>query len=71
MKAAFTKEQKNAKLYDMHIAPLKVKLAERLQSSSTTNYDNLTDLAKKIYHQIEVEYGRAIEYKSKKYKIML
>lgn len=70
-KAAFTKEQKNAILYAQHIAPLKAELAEKLQSSFTTNYENLTDLAKKIYHQIEAGYNSVIEYKAKKYKIAI
>jgi hypothetical protein len=71
LKAAFTKEQKNKKLYDLHIAPIKEQLCTRLENTFTTNYDNLTDLAKKIHHQIESEYNRAIEVKAKKHKILL
>lgn len=69
--AAFKKEQKNKKLYDLHIAPLKAQLATRLENAFTTNYENLTELAKKIYHQIESEYNRVIDAKAKKYKIAL
>ena len=71
MKATFTKEQKNKKLYDLHIAPIKEQLSARLENAFTTNYENLTDLAKKIYHQIEGDYNRVIENKAKKYKIAL
>jgi hypothetical protein len=71
LKAIFTKEQKNIKLYDLHIAPIKKQLCTRLENTFTTNYDNLTDLAKKIYHQIESEYNRVIEAKAKKHKIQL
>lgn len=70
-KAKFTKEQKNAKLYNMHIAPLKAEMADRLQNGFTTNYENLTELAKKVYHQIESEYNRCIELRAKKYKIAI
>jgi hypothetical protein len=71
LKAAFTKEQKNKKLYDLHITPIKLQLSTRLENAFTTNYENLTDLAKKIYHQIEADYNRVIEAKAKKYKITL
>lgn len=70
-KAAFNKEQKNKKLYDLHIAPLKKELAERLENSFTTNYANLTDVAKKVYHDIELNYTKCIELRAKKYKISL
>ncbi len=71
LKATFTKEQKNKKLYDLHITPIKEQLATRLENAFTTNYENLTELAKKIYHQIESDYNRVIEAKAKKYKIAL
>lgn len=70
-KAKFTKEQKNKKLYDLHIAPLKAQLSDRLDNAFTTTYENLTDLAKKIYHQIESDYNRVIEAKAKQYKIAI
>ncbi len=70
-KDKFTKAQKNKKLYDLHIAPLKAQLQERLTAGFTTDYDNLTDLAKRLYNNIESEYNRVIEVKAKKYKIAL
>jgi hypothetical protein len=71
LKAVFTKKQKNKKLYDLHITPIKLQLSTRLENAFTTNYENLTDLAKKIHHQIEADYNRVIEAKAKKYKIAL
>lgn len=71
-KQAFTKEQKNQKLYDMHIAPLKVQLSERLNNAFTiTDFDQLTGVAKKCYDQIVRGYELCIEAKAKKYKISL
>lgn len=70
-KATFTKEQKNAKLYDIHIAPLKAQMNERLDNAFNCSYENLTNLAKKLYHQIEAGYNNAIENKAKKYKISI
>ena len=71
LKLSFTKEQKNKKLYNLHIAPIKQRLSDCLKKTFTTNCENLTDLAKKIYHQIEGDYNRVIENKAKKYKITL
>ena len=71
LKSIFTKEQKNKKLYDLHIAPLKIELAERIENTFTTTYDNLTELAKEIYHKIEAEYNRVVEFRANKYKITL
>lgn len=70
-KKNFSKEQKNKKLYDLHIAPLRLQLEEKLKNTFTTSFENLTDLAKKIYSQIESEYQRSIEFVAKKYKITL
>lgn len=67
----FKKEAKNKSLYNIHIAPLKAELKERLKNGFTTDYENLTDLAKKIYHNIESEYEKVIEFRAKKYKITL
>jgi len=71
MKATFTKAKKNAKLIEIHITPIKEQLSIRLENAFTTNYENLTVLAKKIYHQIESDYNRVIDAKAKKYKITL
>ncbi len=70
-KAKFTKEQKNKKLYDLHIVPLKLKLAEKIEETFTTNYENLTGLTKKCYDQLVESYQGAIEFRAKKYKIAL
>jgi hypothetical protein len=71
LKITFAKAQKNAKLIEMHIAPIKAKLAERLDNGFTTTYENLTDVAKKCYNTIKTDYQRVIEYTAKKYKIVL
>lgn len=71
LKAKFTKEQKNTKLYNLHIAPLKTEMELRLINGFTTTYDNLTDNAKKIYQDIKNEYNRCIEFRAKKYKISI
>lgn len=71
LKAIFNKEQKNKRLYELHIVPLKNELSQKLENTFTTNYDNLTNLAKKIHRQIEDEYTRIIDLKAKKYKITL
>jgi hypothetical protein len=71
LKATFTKGQKNSKLIEIHIAPLREQLAKRIENTFTTNYENLTELAKKIYRDIECEYNRVINLKAKKYKIIL
>lgn len=69
LKASFTKEQKNKKLYDIHIAPLKAELTEKLNSNFAVAYESLTGLAKKLYDQMANGYDAAIEYRMKKYKI--
>ena len=61
--------QKFLKLYDKHIAPVKADFVNRINSTFTTEYANLTDFAKKSYHQIESEYNRVIAWRIKKYKI--
>jgi len=70
-KAKFIKEQKNKSLYAQHIAPLEAQLSEKLKNGFTVEYENLTDIAKKVYHQIEFGYKNAIELTEKKYKISL
>lgn len=65
----FKNEQKNAKLYALHIQPLNDSLKVKLDSTFTTSYENLTGLAQKIYNNIISEYNRVIEFKAKKYKI--
>lgn len=71
LKAAFTKEQKNKKLYELHIAPLKSRLAEKIANNFTTDYENLTGLAKKFYDNMVLGYNNAVEATAKKYKIAL
>lgn len=72
LKSIFNKKQKNQKLYDLHILPVKEKLRVRLENAFTTNvYEELTEVAKKLYHQIEADYNSVIQYKAKKYKIAL
>lgn len=71
LKLSFTKEQKNKKLYWLHIEPIKQRLSDCLKNTFTTNYENLTDFSKGTYHSIECDYNRMIEIKSKKYKITL
>lgn len=71
LKTKFTRDQKNQKLYQLHIAPLRQQLASRLESGFTTTYENLTEVAKNAYHQIESEYQRVIDLKAKKYRITL
>jgi len=71
LKSVFLKNQKNQKLYDLHIAPLKKELSQRLENGFTTSFDNLTELAKKMYLQIEANYNMVIDAKAKKYKIVL
>lgn len=68
-KSDFKRQQKEMALYELHVLPLKKEMEEKLKSGFTTDYDNLTELAKKIYHQMQAEYNRAIEYRLKKYKI--
>jgi uncharacterized membrane protein len=70
-KVKFTKEQKNKLLYSQHIAPLEVEKSNRLKNGFTCQYSELTDLAKKIYNQIETEYNRVIQLRANKYKIQL
>lgn len=71
LKSTFTKEQKNKKLYDLHIAPLKIEFEEKIENTFTTTYDNLTGIAKEIYHNIEAEFNRVAEFRAVKYKITL
>lgn len=66
----FKVAEKFKKLYELHIAPLKTAFVERINNTFTVVYSELTDNAKKIYHQIESDYNRAIEFKIKKYKIL-
>jgi hypothetical protein len=67
----FKGKQKNAKLYDLHIAPLNESLKIKLENTFTTNYENLSGLAQKIYNNIVNEYDRVIQFKAKKYKISI
>ena len=60
MKSIFTKAQKNAKLIEMHIAPLRNELQAKLAERVGFNNDNYTK-----------EYNRVIELRAKKYKIAL
>lgn len=71
LKSIFTKDQKNKKLYNLHILPIKNRLNQRLEDTFTTDYDNLTVFAKKIYNQIINDYNKVIEFTAKKYKISL
>jgi hypothetical protein len=60
MKLTFTKAQKNAKLIEMHIAPLRNELQAKLAERVGFNNDNYIK-----------EYNRVIELRAKKYKIAL
>lgn len=71
LKKAFTKEQKNKALYAAHILPLKKQLTDKLEGSFTTDYENLTGLAKRLYDQMVSCYNSVIEARAKKYKIAL
>lgn len=72
LKKAFTKELKNKTLYDIHIAPLKVLLAEKIDSTFTiTDRDQLPEFAKKIYDSIVLGYNNVMDSRAKKYKITL
>ena len=68
-KKLFTAEQKNQKLIEAHIDPIKSQLQERLEDTFTDSYENLTEIAKEVYQSIVESYERMIEYKAKKYKI--
>ncbi len=68
---AFKKAAKNKSLYDQHIAPLKKELSEKLKNGFTTDYENLTGIAKKVYHQMEHNHELFIQSVAKKYKIAL
>lgn len=67
--AEFKKAEKFKALYAEHIAPVKAQFVERINNTFTTTYTNLTEDAKKVYHQIESEYNRVIEFRMNKYKI--
>ena len=60
MKATFNKAQKNAKLIEMHISPLRNELQTKLAERVGFNNDNYIK-----------EYNRVIELRAKKYKIAL
>lgn len=71
LKTKFTKAQKNQKLYDLHIKPLKEKLSELLQNSFDIEYEKLHTYSKNKYDSWVNEYNRVIELRCKKYKITL
>lgn len=71
LKKQFKATQKNKKLYELHIAPLKEQLKNKLENSFTATYENLTDVAKKCYNQIEANYNIVIQSKINKYKISI
>jgi len=60
MKSIFTKAQKNAKLIEMHITPLRNELQTKLAERGGFNNDSYIK-----------EYNRVIELRAKKYKIAL
>jgi hypothetical protein len=68
--AAFKKAEKFKALYEQHIAPVKYAFVERINNTFTATYSNLPDHARKIYHQIEADFNRVIEFRIKKYKIV-
>lgn len=70
MKANFTKTQKNAVLYNLHIAPIELEMTTKLENMFTVT-DNLPDFAKKLYTITKNEYIRVISLTAKKYKIVL
>lgn len=65
----FKKAEKFKALYAEHIAPVKAQFVERINNTFTTTYTNLNENAKKVYHQIEADYNRVIEFRMKKYKM--
>ena len=71
LKASFTKEQKNKKLYEVHIQPLMDEMNTRLKNGFTVEYNELTELAKKIYHQIESDFKSVMQHRAKRYKITI
>lgn len=72
LKKTFTKEQKDKALYELHIAPLKVQLAEKIDSTFTiTDREQLPSFAQKIYDSIVLGYDNVMQAKAKKYKISL
>lgn len=71
MKSDFTKTQKNAALYNLHIAPINLEMSAKLENMFTESFENLPDFAKKIYTSIKNEYIRFIQLTAKKYKITL
>lgn len=71
-KQKFTKEQKNKKLYELHITPLKNQLVDRLNNAfNTTDFEKLTGVAKGCYDNIVKGYELCILAKAKRYKITL
>ena len=71
LKSAFTKEQKNAKLIELYINPIKNEMKTRLENMFSVDYNELPDFAKKLYNQALNEYNRIINVTAKKYKISL
>lgn len=61
IKAVFTKEQKNAKLIEMHIAPLRAQAFEQMAKQSDWY----------SVKKIVPEFARVIKLRAKKYKIAI
>lgn len=72
LKSAFSKEQKNEKLYVKHIQPIKDRLKIRIESTFvTTVYDDLTENSKKIYNEFVDFCNEQINITANRYKITL
>lgn len=68
MKKTFTKNQKNAKLIEIHIEPLRRELELKLSERIGFNNDKFSSL----YNDNCIkEYNRVIQLRAKKYKITL
>jgi hypothetical protein len=68
--AEYKKGQKFLALYSEHIAPVKEAFVTRINSTFTVSYSELPATAKKVYHQIEADFNRVIEFRVKKYKML-
>jgi len=66
LKATFTKEQKNKKLIDLHIAPLRTAMNERLSQLGNSEFE-----MKYAMNNVVAEFSRVIKLRMKKYKIAL